>query len=247
MRFSQDPVRMIRLIKFVARLGFEIDKPALNALLTSRKEITKSSPARILEELLRMLESGASKTFFHLLNEYGMLQALLPEFSHYLKIKPETTLFALLAELDSEVKKHHDTKLDRGLLLSALLFPLFDEYLKKHLVSAKKTPHLGLIAQSANHVIDCVFTPFFSIPRRIRSIVAFIITSQYRFIPLDGRALKKARRPSDPAFPTALHLLKLRTNVETELLPHYTFWTESSFDANVQKTRPRRRRKVHET
>ena len=240
-RFSQDPVRMIRLIKFVARLGFEIDKPSFDALLASRKEIIKSSPARILEELLRMLESGASKPFFHLLNEYGILQALLPELSHYLKIKPETTLFALLTELDAEVKKQNETKLDRGLLLSALLFPLFDAYLKEHLVSQTKIPHLGLIAQAANHVIDCVFTPFFSIPRRIRSVVAFIITSQYRFIPLDGRALKKGKRLSDPAFPTALLLLKLRTNIETELLPHYTFWTENSSNTNIQKTKRKKR------
>lgn len=250
-RFSQDPVRMIRLIKFSARLGFEIDKPTFEALLDSRKEIVKSSSARIFEELLRMLESGASKTFFHLLYEYGMLQSLLPEFAHYLKIRPETSLFSLLGEIDSEVTKHHDSKLDRSLLLSALLFPLFDEYLKTHLVSdQKRAPHLGIIAQSANHVIDCIFTPFFSIPRKIRSIVAFVMTSQYRFIPLDGRVLKRPRALSDPSFSTALHLLKLRANIETELLPHYTLWTEVSFDESAQKTRQlpsRRRRPSNET
>ncbi len=237
---------MIRLIKFSARLDFEIDKPTFEALLGSRKEIVKSSSARIFEELLRMLESGASKTFFHLLHEYGMLQSLLPEFAHYLKITPETSLFSLLGEIDSEVKKHQETKLDRSLLLSALLFPLFDEYLKTHIVSnQKRAPHLGIITQSANHVIDCIFTPFFSIPRRIRSIVAFVMTSQYRFIPLDGRILKKPRAPSDPSFPTALHLLKLRANIETELLPHYTLWTEVAFDESAQKTRrrPARRRR----
>ena len=62
-RFSQDPVRMIRLIKFCARLNFEIHPPTFEALLSCREEILKSSSARIFEELLRMLESGASRSF----------------------------------------------------------------------------------------------------------------------------------------------------------------------------------------
>ena len=62
-RFRQDPVRMLRLIKFQARFGFDVDSAARIALLECRQEIVKSSSARIQEELLRMLESGASEPF----------------------------------------------------------------------------------------------------------------------------------------------------------------------------------------
>lgn len=246
-RFSQDPVRMIRLIKFCARFNFEIEKPTFEALLSCKGEILKSSQARVFEELLRMLESGSAKTFFHLLHQYGILHSLLPELAHYLEIKPETSLFSLLEEIDSEVKKQSEM-IDRSLLVSALLFPLFDEYLKARTASLEKYPHLGQIAETAIHVIDCIFNPFFKIPRKLRSIVAFLMTTQYRFVPLDGKSVKKARAPSDPFFPSALHLLKLRANVHAELLPHYTFWTESAFAEatsaeEVQSIRPRRRRR----
>jgi poly(A) polymerase len=98
MRFSQDPVRMIRLIKFCARFNFEIDRPTFEALLACRKEILKSSSARVLEELLRMLESGASKPFFHLLHEYGLLGALLPELAYFMDKKdPDKMTLRLLA------------------------------------------------------------------------------------------------------------------------------------------------------
>ena len=239
-RFSQDPVRMIRLIKFCARFNFDIEKPTFEALLNCKKEILKSSSARVFEELLRMLESGSAKTFFHLLNEYGILHSLLPELAHYLELRPESTLFALLDQIDSEVKKQTTPILDRSLLVSALLFPLFDEYMKARVKNQEKIPHLGQIAESANHVIDCIFNPFFTISRRLRSIVAFLMTSQYRFVPLDGRTLKKARAPNDPFFPTALQLLKIRANIHTELLPHYTFWTESTFDATRKTMFPQK-------
>lgn len=248
-RFMQDPVRMIRLIKFCARFNFNIDKPTFDALLSCKEEIYKSSSVRIFEELLRMLESGSAKPFFHLLHQYGMLHALLPELAHYLEIRPETSLFSLLEEIDSEVKKHTATSFDRSLLLAALIFPLFDEYMKARLKENARPPHLGQIAETAHHVIDCVFNTFFTIPRRIRSIVAFLITSQYRLIPLDGKTLRRVRPPDDPSFPLALHLLKLRASVHTELLPHYTLWTEASFNAHSEpyeregSLAPRRRRR----
>lgn len=255
-RFIQDPVRMIRLIKFCARLDFEIDKPTFEALLNCKREILKSSSARIFEELLRMLESGAAKPFFHLLHQYGVLHSLLPELAHYLESRPETFIFSLLNEIDTEIKQDPSKTLDRSLLLSALLFPLFDEYIKTKAKPNAKPPHIGQIAESANHVIDCIFTPFFAIPRRIRSIVAFLITYQYRFIPLDGRAPRKIRASNDPFFPMALHLFKLRATVHTDLLPHYTLWTEATFDMHKQadasdiphldlerRPRPRRRRR----
>lgn len=50
-RFRQDPVRMLRLLKFQARFGFDVDPAARVALLECRQEIVKSSPARIQEEL----------------------------------------------------------------------------------------------------------------------------------------------------------------------------------------------------
>ena len=250
LRFSQDPVRMIRLLKFCARFNFQIERPTFEALLNCKKEILKSSSPRVLEELLRMLESGSSKSFFHLLNEYGLLHSLLPELAHFFKTRPDNQILPILGEIDSEVRKNLAAPLDRSLLLAALIFPLFDEFLKLKLQSTEKPVHLGLIAQASHHVIDCVFNPFFTIPRRIRAIVGFLLTTQYRFIPLDGHFPKKTRAPRDPFFPMALHLLKFRAAVQPALLTHYTFWTETSFSSHDGESietkrpprRPRRRR-----
>lgn len=256
-RFTQDPVRMIRLIKFCARFNFEIHPPTFEALLNCKREILKSSSARIFEELLRMLESGASRPFFHLINEYGLLKPLSPVLSKFFE-KSDNLTFQLLSVIDDEVKKNPPEPLDRSLLLTALIFPLFAERLHEKSKAQEKLPHLGQVAELAHQVIDQVFTPFFNIPRRMRGIMGFLMSSQYRFIPLDGRPIKRPRAPRDPLFPMALHLLGMRAAAEKELMPHYTLWTEAAFAAReagegplplekeASRRRPRRRRRRRE-
>lgn len=77
-RFREDPVRMLRAIKFAARLGFAIERNTYNALLAHRDEIQKSSRARVLEEIYRLMRGGAAEASFALLAETGMLTALSP-------------------------------------------------------------------------------------------------------------------------------------------------------------------------
>lgn len=245
-RFTQDPVRMIRLIKFCARFNFEIHRPTFEALLNCKSEILKSSQARIFEELLRMLESGASKSFFHLLNEYGLLKPLSPFLSKHLGTQENLSL-QYLGIIDDELKKTPEP-IDRSLLLTALIFPLFIEVLEEKSKQQDKPLHLGQIAEAAHRTIDLVFNPFFNIPRRMRGIMGFIMSAQFRMIPIDGRPIKRPRAPRDPLFPLALHLLKIRSIAQPELLPHYTLWTEAAFTAQLsteptEQLEPRRRRR----
>lgn len=247
-RFVQDPVRMIRLLKFSARFNFEIEKPTFEALLSCKKEILKSSSPRILEELLRMLESGASKPFFYLLHQFGLLHPLLPELSHFFETRPQHATFALLEELDSEIKKNRQPPFDRSLLLAVLVFPLFDEFIKEHQKKQQKPLHLGQIANAVNHVIHCLFDPFFKLPKRIRGIMISVLSSQYRFTPLEERQnSRRPRIPRDSCFLLSLELLKIRASVHKEILPHYTLWTEAFYDkgeaAKPEEPFERRRRR----
>lgn len=229
LRFSQDPVRMIRLIKFCARFDLAIDDPTFAALLSCKTDIIKSSSARVLEELLRMLESGSSKPFFHLLHQYGLLKSLLPELAHYLEIRPENSIFALLSEVDSLILKNSLPSVDRALLISCLIFPVFEEFLQMQIKDSPRPPHLGQIAETAYHVIDCIFDHFFLLPKKTRSIVSFLITSQYRLIPLDRKPIKRTKLLNDPFFMMSLQLLQIRSNVDANLLPHYTLWSQQVY------------------
>jgi poly(A) polymerase len=242
-RFIQDPVRMIRLIKFCARFDFNIDKPTFEALLGCKEEIVKSSSARILEELFRMLESGSSKPFFHLLHEYGLLKPLLPSIADYFDNNSDNEILALLCEVDAAVRKK---SLDRSVLLSALLFPLLRHRLLHLAKKATRPFHLGIIQEEAALVIDQTFDPFFLLPRKIRGIVISILTAQFRIQPLDDKPLRNPRIPRDPTFAMAMQLFKLRTGIQPDLLPQYILWTEAGFQEHAEipsEDAPKRKRR----
>lgn len=135
-RFKQDPVRMIRLLKFRARFGFEIDMECRKALVRCRDEIIKSSPARILEEVFRMLESGASAPFFLLMTEAGLLELLFPTLTHFLQSKYGQEVYKYLAAIDNVNQNNLKTPLDRSILMACLLYPILEseidaQYLSK--------------------------------------------------------------------------------------------------------------------
>lgn len=77
-RFQEDPVRMLRAIKFAARLGFGFDEATWRALLRWRSEISKCSPPRLLEEVHRLLRGGAARRSFELMVETNVLAVLSP-------------------------------------------------------------------------------------------------------------------------------------------------------------------------
>jgi poly(A) polymerase len=65
-RFREDPIRILRAIKFAARLGFAIEDKTLAALRQTRSEIPKAAAPRILEEFNRFCRSGAGRRSFEL-------------------------------------------------------------------------------------------------------------------------------------------------------------------------------------
>jgi hypothetical protein len=75
-RFQEDPVRMLRAVKFAARLDFQIEPATYRALVRWRHEIRKCPPPRVLEEVFRLLRGGASRRSMELLVETGLLSAL---------------------------------------------------------------------------------------------------------------------------------------------------------------------------
>ena len=78
-RFVEDPVRMLRAVAFTARLDFHLDIPVQRAIKRNRVEILKASPARLIEELYKILRSGCSVATFRALSEAGLLKLIAPE------------------------------------------------------------------------------------------------------------------------------------------------------------------------
>ena len=78
-RFLEDPVRMLRAVTFGARLGFRLDAPVREAIAQHHGAIGQASPARLLEELYKILRGGLAARTFGALSRRGLLQHLAPE------------------------------------------------------------------------------------------------------------------------------------------------------------------------
>ena len=80
-RFREDHLRLMRGIRFAARLGFAIEPATMDAIRRDHALILKVSTERVRDELNRILTEGGARRGFELLDESGMLADILPEVS----------------------------------------------------------------------------------------------------------------------------------------------------------------------
>jgi len=78
-RFREDHLRMLRAIRFAARLGFEIDAATFAAIQAQHASIARISAERIRDELNRILTEGGARRGFEMLDASGLLGDVLPE------------------------------------------------------------------------------------------------------------------------------------------------------------------------
>ena len=84
-RFREDPVRMMRAIKFASRLDFAIEKDTEKAIGKLHSMILLAAPPRVCEEVFRLFPYGKSEAAFRMMWEYGLLGDLLPELSDFIR------------------------------------------------------------------------------------------------------------------------------------------------------------------
>jgi len=103
-RMQEDPVRMIRAVKFAQRMGFSIEDKTLQAIRAHAPDIVRCAPARLQEELLGLLRSGQAQPCFAQCFELGLLDALAPEL---------TEVMRTLGETRNDAAEENETKEDK--------------------------------------------------------------------------------------------------------------------------------------
>jgi poly(A) polymerase len=190
-RFQEDPVRMIRAIKFASKLGFKIEKKTWKALKESAPAISKSPVPRVQEEIARLLEEGASSSAISLLFESGLMAHIEPNLHRYLaspdgdsEWDPEgTLLFELLAVADR--LSAEGRKVSRPIFYSLWLMPFV---LAKGFLDASAPD--SLVRKEADRVLPAV-----GISRRDMERVGQILLAMRRF-----RSARKGKRTAPRAF-----------------------------------------------
>ena len=129
-RFREDPIRILRAVKFAARCDLTIEPDTYRRMMEHRNDIAKCAQARVSEEFYRLLRAGAAKRSMELLLETRLLDVLVPELATALRHDEEgpssklqnARFWAYLAALDRSTTRR-ETPPSNALVLAALLFP----------------------------------------------------------------------------------------------------------------------------
>ena len=221
-RIPEDPVRILRAIKFGARLGFDIDPELWAAMIRFAADIHKCAKARVLEEIYRLLRGGAAGASFQLIEESGLMQELLPEVHEYLQDQSEgrrdrNRLFWQYLNILDELKKD-EVELSNALLLGSIAV---------HLTGVAVGQAEDVQPGDLNKRVDELSHEWVSrlgVARRDRERMAHMLRSQPRFTRPRGRRFRPRSFVTKHYYPDAEALFALGVRATGKELDTLSRW-----------------------
>jgi poly(A) polymerase len=88
-RFTEDPVRMVRAVRFAALLGFEIEEKTYRAMLELKDQVALASPSRMYEEVLKLFLLGEGEKTYQLLRKTGLFGVIFPRLNEWVDMESD--------------------------------------------------------------------------------------------------------------------------------------------------------------
>ena len=254
-RLREDPVRMLRAVRFAAKLGFRIDDSVAGAIVERRSLLRNVPPARLFDEFLKLFQLGHAEKTFRLLREHRLFQELFPETEEELERDEGFLRFVKAALVSTDGRVAAGQSVTPMFLLGVFLWaPVvrFAEHLRAR-EKVSETLALGIAAQE----ITARQQSRVSMPRRYTGPMREMLALQPRFAVTHGRRAQKLLEHR--RFRAAYDLMMLRAEVGEVERETADFWTEVQNQSGEQRTarfdaagkpksggrrrRPRRRRR----
>ena len=221
-RYREDPVRMLRAIRFAAKLDFTIERETLAAIPKCADLLSEMPPARLYDEVLKLFAGGAALQSYELLRRYDLLGFLFPETDSLIR-EDEWSSASKLVE---KALQNTDKRIAEGkpvtpaFLFAALLWPPMKDdaeaagFQGLTELQAYETAGSDVIARQVNHV---------AYPKRLAMITREIWGMQPRLVRQRGRrALGLMGRPR---FRAAYDFLALRAEAGEPVREDVEWWT----------------------
>ena len=150
-RFREDPVRMLRAIRFQAKLGLELDKNSLKTLYKQAELIREVSGARLFDEVIKVLLQGSAPQSYALLVDTGLFKAMFPASAECMERSPNAKRLLECAMEATAKRISAHKRVSPFYLYACLLWPAVEEGYIQRL--AKDLPANIAMEHAANDVL----------------------------------------------------------------------------------------------
>ena len=222
-RYQEDPVRMLRAVRFAAKLDFEIDSATAEPILRLGHLLGNIPPARLFEEFLKLFMGGYASSVFPLLVEYRLLQYLVPAAHKTLQQDPSGHARKLIeiALQSTDRRIASDQPVTPAFIFAALLWQPLQE--RESRLKADGMPGLQAHQQAEQDVTGQQLQAT-SIPRRFSQVTREIWDLQERLSRREGN--RAERSFEHPRFRAAYDFLLMREQSGEELQGLGDWWTQ---------------------
>ena len=220
-RYQEDPVRMLRVVRFSARLQFDIESNTADAIATCAPLLNEIPSARLFDEFLKLFMSGHAHSTFLLLCDYHLLAYLISGAAECVaEDAPSKTLVkAAMGNTDARVRQNRPVT--PAFLLAAMLWPAV-RHRSDALQQAGEAPNQAI--NSAGQQVSAETCLRLAIPKRFSIPMREIWEMQPK---LEARKSKQILNiMSQRRFRAAYDLLLLREQAGATLDHCGDFWTE---------------------
>jgi poly(A) polymerase len=234
-RFTEDPVRMIRAVRFAAMLGFNIEERTANAMTELSGTINKATPPRLYEEILKLLMLGAGERTYQMMRHCGLFGPLFPHFDAWLTRESDGFPHARVGKALEWI----DERIGQGVPVSAplLVALMFGEYLEEKLTGFREA---GASPQQATEAAVAEFAgelaPTIAIPNRVLTAVREILSCQQRFQKTPGRNGRGV--VGRAIFPDALSYLRFMEDLAPGKRSLADWWQRFAAEQPAPETAP---------
>ncbi|MFZ1827587.1 MAG: polynucleotide adenylyltransferase PcnB [Candidatus Competibacteraceae bacterium] len=253
-RYHEDPVRMLRAVRFAAKLGLRLD-PATEAPLHHLGHLlAQIPPARLSDEVLKLFLGGSALQTFELLRHYRLFGWLFPATERCLSRQqqhyPKTLLVRALADIDCRLAENQSV--NPAFLSAALMWEPLRE--QQHRLQEQGLDEHEALQEAIDTVVQAQISHV-ALPRRCNTMRE-IWELQPRLAQITGK--RPLRLFTHPRFRAAYDFLVLRAETDEPAAELADWWTrflrldeagrtemtQPVAKSKGKKSKPRRRRKL---
>lgn len=221
-RYREDPVRILRAIRFAAKLGFKLEPATEQPIRALSELLNHISSARLFDETMKLFLSGTSTETFALLHHYDLLTVLFPGLDLLLK---DSKRHLFIDQFILQLLKNTDDRINSGKTVTpAFLFAglLWFDLQKRMQVYLAEGLREHPAYEIASREIISEQIKRIAIPKRFTAVMREIWALQFQLTKRRGR--RPFRVLFLPRFKAGFDFLLLRAQVDADLMPLANWW-----------------------